>query len=64
MNNTISSKFNEMVGKHLDIQTITKTHKGPVRVIEPGMMCTMDFVPNRLNVHVDEQNVVNGFKFG
>jgi len=64
MKKAISAEFNAMVGKHLDIQAITKTHKGQVRVIEPGTMCTMDFCPDRLNVHVDEQNVVNGFNFG
>lgn len=64
MNRTISAEFNAMVGKHLDIQAITKAHPGELRVIEPGTMCTMDHKPERLNVHVDEQNVVNGFNFG
>ena len=64
MNKTISPEFNAMVGKHLDIQAITKGHKGQVRIIESGTMCTMDYQPERLNVHIDEQNVVNGFDFG
>lgn len=35
-----------------------------VRVIRPGMAVTMDFRPDRLNIDIDEKNVVTGFRCG
>ncbi|TQN65188.1 hypothetical protein CSHISOI_10238, partial [Colletotrichum shisoi] len=34
------------------------------RVIEPGMMVTKDFVPDRLNVHVKEDGTVSHVQHG
>lgn len=35
-----------------------------VRIKSPGAMFTMDFVPDRLNVNVDDGGVILGFSWG
>ncbi len=35
-----------------------------VRVIRPGMAVTMDFRPDRLNIDINEKNIVTGFRCG
>lgn len=35
-----------------------------VRAIRPGMAVTMDFRPDRLNIDIDEKNMVAGFRCG
>ncbi|KAH6676897.1 hypothetical protein F5X68DRAFT_213585 [Plectosphaerella plurivora] len=34
------------------------------RIIEPGMMVTKDYKPNRLNVHVNEDGTVSHVQHG
>ncbi|KAL1992353.1 hypothetical protein VTN49DRAFT_4385 [Thermomyces lanuginosus] len=34
------------------------------RVVKPGDMTTMDFRPDRLNIHVDDDGTVRDVKFG
>ncbi|PGH15599.1 hypothetical protein AJ79_02381 [Helicocarpus griseus UAMH5409] len=34
------------------------------RVLKPGDMTTMDFKPDRLNVHVNEDGTVTNVKYG
>lgn len=34
----------------------------PIRVLKPGAMMTMDFRPDRLNVNVDANNIITGFR--
>ncbi|KAK3390593.1 hypothetical protein B0H63DRAFT_466106 [Podospora didyma] len=58
---------NKLVGKKLSDDanapsetTFCKTDlPQPTRIIEPGMMVTKDFVPERLNVHVKEDGTVS-----
>ena len=35
-----------------------------VRAIRPGMAVTMDFRPDRLNIDIDDRNVVTAFRCG
>jgi len=35
-----------------------------VRVIKPGMMVTMDYREDRINIHVDAENVITSVKCG
>jgi hypothetical protein len=35
-----------------------------VRAIRPGTAVTMDFRPDRLNIDIDEKNIVTGFRCG
>ena len=35
-----------------------------IRVLAPGSVATMDYRPDRLNVMVDKDNIVTGFKCG
>lgn len=37
---------------------------GPVRVIEPGMAVTMDYLPNRLNIELDQYRMINRVSCG
>ncbi|MCJ1372161.1 hypothetical protein MMC20_003383 [Loxospora ochrophaea] len=62
-NNQQSEWMNKLVGKKLGDshdsvnfakQDLPKEH----RVIEPGSMNTMDFKPERLNVHLNEDGTV------
>merc|ERR1712029_808449 len=41
-------------------QDLPKEH----RVLQPDTMCTQDYKPDRLNVHVDEAGTVKDVKFG
>ncbi|PGH30472.1 hypothetical protein GX50_06763 [[Emmonsia] crescens] len=34
------------------------------RVVQPGMAMTMDYRPDRLNVHVNEDGTVTNVKYG
>ncbi|ODH50880.1 hypothetical protein GX48_03022 [Paracoccidioides brasiliensis] len=34
------------------------------RVVEPGMMMTMDHIPERLNIHVNEDGTVTKVNYG
>jgi len=63
---SIAAKFNRMVGQSLDVATISKYHTGPISVVEPGEQMVADTVRDdkRLNVYIDECNVVNGFRYG
>lgn len=60
----ISPEFNKMIGKPLDMEKIEDLHQGPIRVWEPDTMGTMDYRPERLNVHVDEKKIVKSFRHG
>ncbi|KAK1995558.1 hypothetical protein LX36DRAFT_751028 [Colletotrichum falcatum] len=61
---------NKLVGKKLhdevsDEMTFCKRDlPKQTRVIEPGMMVTKDFVPDRLNVHVKEDGTVSHVQHG
>lgn len=36
----------------------------PVRIIRPGMMVTMDYLPNRLNIHIDRFGMIERIACG
>lgn len=42
-----------LIGQPLEPDAIADRH-APVRIIEPGMMVTMDHLPSRLNIRIDE----------
>ncbi|KAK7931257.1 hypothetical protein PG985_001969 [Apiospora marii] len=56
---------NKLVGKkvsddaHSEVNFCKKDLPQECRVIEPGMMVTKDFKPERLNVHVKEDGTVS-----
>ena len=35
-----------------------------IRVITPGMAVTMDFAPNRLNIHVSDAGIITALRCG
>ncbi|KAK2037568.1 hypothetical protein LZ31DRAFT_480825 [Colletotrichum somersetense] len=61
---------NKLVGKKLHEEESNETTfckrdlPKPTRVIEPGMMVTKDFVPDRLNVHLKEDGTVSHVQHG
>ncbi|KAJ8105941.1 hypothetical protein ONZ43_g7230 [Nemania bipapillata] len=61
---------NKLVGKtvsdnsHSETNFCKKDLPQKCRVIEPGMMITKDFVPDRLNVHVKEDGTVSHVQHG
>ncbi|KAK1585674.1 uncharacterized protein LY79DRAFT_558059 [Colletotrichum navitas] len=61
---------NKLVGKKLHEEESNETTfckrdlPEKTRVIEPGMMVTKDFVPNRLNVHIKEDGTVSHVHHG
>lgn len=46
-----------LVGENLAAVTMP-TREGPVRVIKPGQMVTMDYKPSRLNIDVDDAGTI------
>ena len=42
----------------------TQERQGPVRVIRPGQPVTMDYNPMRLNVMLDANDQITGFRCG
>ncbi len=62
------SRVVDLVGKPMSeaVEADVRQRSGAksVRVIRPGMAVTMDFRPDRLNVDVDEKNVVTGIRCG
>ncbi|PVH78273.1 hypothetical protein DL98DRAFT_494341 [Cadophora sp. DSE1049] len=48
------------IGEESDATTFARAElPKETRVIEPGMMVTMDFKPDRLNVHLKEDGTVS-----
>ncbi|KAK2755883.1 hypothetical protein FQN54_005679 [Arachnomyces sp. PD_36] len=61
----------KLVGKKLtdsssgDVNAFSKTELPQNhRVLPPGQMATMDFKPDRLNVHVNDEGTVERVRFG
>ncbi|KAK4115938.1 hypothetical protein N656DRAFT_827038 [Canariomyces notabilis] len=62
--------MNKLVGKTLSDEPTSETCfckkdlPQQARIIEPGMMVTKDFNPDRLNVHVKEDGTVSHVSHG
>lgn len=53
------------IGKHIDaIKRELDALENRVRIIHPRDMVTMDYSPSRLNVMLDDHDIVNGLKCG
>lgn len=48
-----ANAFNGIIGQNVNT-ILVEAIEGPVRVIRPGQMITMDFRANRLNIELDE----------
>ena len=64
-----AAKARSFVGKDATDATVAQAQaaagaKGEARVIKPGQPVTMDFRADRLNVEVDERNIVTRFTCG
>lgn len=61
--------FKKYIGKKLGVNVTTEeiihcTHASTCRVICPGMMVTMDYRPDRVNVRVNNSNVILSIYMG
>ncbi|TVP51528.1 MAG: hypothetical protein EA345_02405 [Halomonas sp.] len=56
------------IGEQFDEANVSQwqsdSNAAQVRVLRPGDMATMDHRPDRLNIHLDDQDVVNDLRCG
>ncbi|KAK1771407.1 hypothetical protein QBC33DRAFT_523619 [Phialemonium atrogriseum] len=75
INNSLSGEkteewTNKLVGKTLSEDSSTETTfckrdlPQPTRVVQPGMMVTKDFVPDRMNVYLKDDGTVSHVNHG
>lgn len=55
--------FNEWVGQSVNEDTVKATGR-PYRILGPNAMATMDFSPQRINVMIDDANIVTAVRCG
>lgn len=54
----------KLAGKKIDDIDKEKDLPKEHRIIHPNMMVTKDYVPDRLNVHVDEKGIISHVQHG
>lgn len=69
MERTNKKCFKKYIGKKLGVNVTTEeimhcTHASTSRVIFPGMMVTMDYRPDRVNIRVDGSHVILSVSMG
>ena len=58
-----ADQLQELVGQRASrLETIR--FSGPVRVIRPGEAVTMDYLPNRLNIYIDDYERITDVRCG
>ncbi|MEO1014985.1 MAG: I78 family peptidase inhibitor [Pseudomonadota bacterium] len=57
-----ASRYESLIGTNIAAVTLPEGRK--VRVLKPGAIATMDYSPNRLNIHVDEDGVITRVRCG
>lgn len=60
----VQSLVGQPYAEQRNAQAQQDAHAREVRVLRPGDMTTMEFVGERLNIEVDEKNVVSGVRCG
>lgn len=62
MSKLMGKKLTDSAGDHSSFskKELPSNH----RVVEPNGVMTMDYSPDRLNVHVDEEGIVRDVKMG
>lgn len=60
----IGEPFDDANGAHLQKQLQSDSSARQVRVLRPGDMATMDHRPDRLNIHLDDQDVIEALRCG
>ncbi len=59
----VACDFGNFVGRPVDEAVLSGTAR-PYRVLPPGAMATMDHVPERINLHVNQDGVVTSVDCG
>nr|WP_298055460.1 I78 family peptidase inhibitor [uncultured Halomonas sp.] len=60
----IGEPFDDANGAQLQKQLQSDSSARQVRVLRPGDMATMDHRPDRLNIHLDDQDVIEALRCG
>ncbi|HAA44804.1 MAG TPA: hypothetical protein DCE28_04775 [Halomonas sp.] len=60
----IGEPFDDANGAQLQRQLQSDSSARQVRVLRPGDMATMDHRPDRLNIHLDDQDVIEALRCG
>ncbi len=63
----ISCNFLHWIGEQAhgaEMQERLKETGRPYRILPPGSMATMDYSPNRINVHTDENGTITAVRCG
>lgn len=47
-----------------DVKQELNTYHESVRIVRPGMILTMDHIPYRLNVYVNESGTITSMNYG
>lgn len=58
-----ADQLQDLVGQRAS-RLETMRFAGPVRIIRPGMAVTMDYLPNRLNIYIDDFERIAEVKCG
>lgn len=58
-----AASFQSLIGQPFAVLAAT-TFIGPMRIIRPDTVVTMDYVAERLNIYLDEDDVITGFTCG
>lgn len=54
--------YDYLIGK--SVNEVDLSEVSSKRIIKPGMMVTMDYRTDRLNIHVDDQGVITSVRWG
>lgn len=50
--------YPEWMGQHIDTINLSILGNRPHRILKPGSMATMDYLPDRLNIHTTEDGII------
>jgi hypothetical protein len=53
----VECNFDHWIGSIINKDAARETGR-PVRILEPNSMATMDYIPERINIHTDSNGVV------
>jgi Peptidase inhibitor I78 family len=56
---TPSCEFSGLIGRRLKDIDVSAYAPRAIRVLHPGSMATMDYSPARINIHVDDKEIIS-----
>lgn len=58
-----AASFHSLIGQPFSVLAAT-TFIGPMRIIRPDTAVTMDYIAERLNIYLDDDDIITGFTCG